>query len=128
MARNEHAPNRPSTPDTRPGAHSSKNARQAGAPNPHQSKETLMVGTPDQPYQVTPTQVQARIAGESYRFLAVDENAALTVHMPGLAELVTEIITEHTMGLVAALNTLEGALADAAWDIRDLTDQAGGER
>ena len=98
----------PSTPDTRPGAHSAKNARQAGAPN-HQkdSEETPMVGDLNH--------ANALLAG-----MPRQGKAALDWAVSAIRELETE-----NASLRAENAVLESALAEAAWDIRDLLERGG---
>lgn len=107
---------------TRPGAHSAKNARQAGAPNTQQSGENIMVGTHTTqghaPDRVTVDAVRTRLNGQGHRFLTATK-AGLTVNMDDLAELLAEIVTEYTDHVVAERDALA---EDPAWELHAAAD------
>jgi hypothetical protein len=108
---------------TRPGAHSAKNARQAGAPNHLQgSGETLMVGNSPNPRTGSNgplvTWVFERINPESHRFLSVDDHGRFTISLDRLAVLVAEIVIEHTADLNSRLDAAEGVIGQLEDDLR----------
>lgn len=104
---------------TRSGAHSSKNARQTGAPNHHQntgSGEAPMVGTTQSPGYVpaeTVTFVRDRLSGQTHRYVSVT-GRGLAVRVEDLAELVAEIVTEYAALVEAERDAL---VEDLAWDL-----------
>lgn len=83
---------------TRPGGHSAKNARQAGAPNTRQSGEASMVGNPCAVDTAAVTQIWDRLArAETSRFLAVDRNGrCVRINLWALATLIHTIVAEQT--------------------------------
>ena len=120
----------------RPGAHSAKNVRQAGAPNHLKgSGENPMVGTIPTIERRTRDAVDTRIASQSFRFVGVTDAGRLFVDFAALTDLVSEIVTEHVSDRTAELRAECAALSDQvedlAWDLntaRETTARAGGER
>lgn len=85
--------------NTRTGGHSAKNAHRAGAPNTQQmSGEVPMVGTQAPPSEATIETIRQRIAGQTHRFLFVEDTGRLRVSIAELVVLVAEIVEEHTTG------------------------------
>lgn len=96
---------RPSDPVfTRPGGHSAKNAPRAGAPNTQQRGETPMVGSEDRGLAAGETArllewLQDRLAGEMSRFLWTGPDGESVYSPFSLAQVITELLTEHTGAL-----------------------------
>lgn len=86
---------------TRPGGHSAKNARQAGAPNTRESGEASMVGNPCAVDPMAVTQIRDRLAGvRTSRFLSVDRNGrCVRINLWTLATLIHIIVAEQTAEL-----------------------------
>lgn len=76
-----------------------------------------MVGTRPGPAITLVASVFGRLGSCSHRFLSVDDHGRFTVRLDRLAEVVSEIVTEHTTPLRAELDTAEGFIEELECDL-----------